>query len=205
MRGIGRVSAFVIVGLLVINVIVGSLQAMIPQRAGRGEAFKAEPLRSSSLDGSWTVFDASRALSASVKFFGNRIFLDVEVRRLVHTKKEVRLELVVTPRTVEGYVPLHMDRLAVDGGKTAIVTSDGAWFHIRDARGVGLLQAIEMLRSSPVYAIGAPRRVELIFPVPVPSVSRAILLVRWAPGKSATYAESWRTDRSVEVDLVASH
>lgn len=203
MQRIGRLSAFVIAGLFLANVVLGRVQAVIPQRGGRGNAVRVEPQRSLSPLGSERMLDASRALSGSVRFFGNRIFLDVEVQQFVQTRKEVRLALVVTPRTVEGYVPLQMDRLAVDAGETAIVTSDGAWLHVKDVHGIGLFQASEMLRSSPIYVIGVPRRVELIFPVPAPSLTKAILVVRWAPGRTTLYPESWRTGRSVDINLAA--
>ncbi len=201
MQTIGRVSAFAIVGLFVMNVVLGLVQAVFPHPAGRGEVLRAVSLGGARPMGRGTVIDTGQALSTGVKFFADRLLIDVEVKRLVRTRKEVRLELVVTPRAVEGYATLHMDRLAVDAAKTAIVTPDGTWLQVRDAHGIGLLYANEVLRGSPVYAIGAPRRAELLFPAPLSSVSRVTLLVRWAPGRAAMYADSWRADRIVEVDL----
>lgn len=202
LQTMARVSAFLIVGLVVVNVVLGVVQALMPHRAGQGEA------RVAVLSGSPTpgrsIIDIGQALSAPVKSFADRMLLEVEVTRLIRTRKDVRLDLVVTPRAVDGYTPLSMDRLAVDATKTAIVTPDGAWLYVRDAHGVGLLAANELLRRSPVYVIGAPRQVELIFPPLSSPVSRAVLLVRWAPGRLGLYADGWRTDRIVEVDLPPS-
>ena len=148
-----------------------------------------------------TVLDLGSALTTPVRFFASGILLEVQATQIVRTGKEVRLDLVVTPRPVEGYVVLRMDRLAVDATKTAIVTGEGAWLHVRAVHGVGLLSASEVLRRSPTYVIGVPRQVALVFPALPPSVGRATLLVRWAPGRSAMYADGWRTDRIVVVDL----
>src|SRR5256712_9619949 len=202
MQTMARVSAFLIVGLVVMNVVLGVVQRLMPHRAGQGEAQVAV------LSGSPTlgrgVIDIGQALSTPVKSFADRILLEVEVTRVARTRKDVRLDLVVTPRAVDGYTPLFMDRLAVDATKTAIVTADGTWLSVRDAHGVGLLAANELLRRSPVYVIGAPRQVGLIFPPLSSPVSRVVLLVPWAPGRAALDADGWRTDRIVEVDLPPS-
>lgn len=201
---IGRASALAIVGLFVLNVVLGLVQAMMPHASGRGETLRAGTVGSSSPMGGGAVIDLGQALSTEVKFFSDRILLDVEVKQLIRARKEVRLEVVVTPRPVEGYAALRMDRLAVDAAKTAIVTPDGTWLQVRDAHGIGLLYANEVRRGSPVYAIGVPRRADLLFPAPVSSAGRVMLLVRWAPGRTGTYADNWRSDRIVEVDLPLS-
>ncbi len=198
---IARVSAFAIGALLLINVALGFVQAVIPHRARQVETLGAGLPRSPNSVSGGTVVDLGQALTTQVKFFGSGILLDVEAQQFARTRKGVRLELIVIPRPVEGFVALRMDRLAVDLTKTAIVTADGAWLHVRAVHGVGLISAGETLRSSPIYAIGAPRQVGLVFPAPPPSVRRVVLLVRWAPGKSAIYADGWRTDRIVETDL----
>jgi len=146
------------------------------------------------------VTDLGEALTADVQFFANRVVIDVEAKSVLLTQKDLRFDLIVTPRMVEGSAILLMDRLAVDGAKTAIITEDGSWFHVRAVHGVGLIFDSEVRRSSPVYAIGVARQVELVFPAP-PSSKHVTLLVRWAPGKSTGYAQGWRVDRIVEVYL----
>lgn len=198
---IARVSALAIVVLFLVNVALSFVQAVIPPWVRQGEPRGAEQPRSPTALLGGTIVDLGQALTTQVRFFGNGILLEVQTVQFARTKKEVRLDLVVTPRPVEGYPVLRMNQLAVDAGKTAIVTGEGAWFHVRAVQGVGLLSASETLRSSPIYVTGVPRQVELVFPALSPSVGRVMLLVRWAPGRSAMYAEGWRTDRVVEVNL----
>jgi hypothetical protein len=201
MQTIARVSALAIVALFLINVALGFVQAVIPHQVRQDGTRSAELLRSPNSVLSGAMQDLGQALTAQVRFFGNGILLDVQSMQFARTRKEVRLDLIVTPRPVEGYVVLRMDRLAVDAAKTALVTAEGTWLHVRTVHGVGLLSASETLRSSPIYAIGVPRQVELVFPALSPSVGLATLLVRWAPGRSAMYADGWRTDRIVEVRI----
>ncbi len=199
MAVLARVSAFAIVGLFFLNVALGIIEGVVTHRVHQGEA-RGVGLPRSSGRGSGTVADLGEALTADVRFFANRVALDVEAKRVVRTQKELRFDLIVTPRAVEGSFILPMDRLAVDGTKTAIITEDGSWLHVKAVRGVGLTFDSEVRRNSPVYAIGAPRQVELVFPAPSSS-RRATLLVRWAPGKSTLYAQAWRVDRIVEIYL----
>ncbi len=199
MAVLARVSAFAIVGLFLLNVALGVIEGVVTHRVHQGEARGAGLSRSSgSRPG--TVADLGEALTADVRFFANRVVIDVEAKRVLRTQTDLRFDLLVTPRMVEGFAILPMDRLAVDGTKTAIVTEDGSWLHVRAVHGVGLIFDSEVRRGSPVYAIGVARQVELVFPAPSSS-RRATLLVRWAPGKSTLYAHGWRTDRIVDVTL----
>lgn len=199
MAVLARVSAFAIVGLFLLNVAMGVIEGVVRYSVHRGEA-QGVGLSQSLGRGSGTVADIGEALTADVRFFGNRVAIDVEAKRILRTHDDLRLDLLVTPRAVEGNFILPMDRLAVDGTKTAIVTEDGSWLHVKAVRGVGLIFGSEVRRSSPVFAIGAPRQVELVFPAPSTS-RRARILVRWAPGRSTVYAQGWRVDRIAEVYL----
>ena len=200
MQILARVSALAIVGLFLLNVVMGVLQGFVTHRSYQGEVHGAGLARSARR-GSGAVADLGEALTADVRFFANRVVIDVEVKRVLRTQKDLRFDLIVTPRPVEGSVILPMDRLAVDGTKTAIVTEDGSWLHVRAVYGVGLIFDSEVQRNSPAYAIGVARQVELVFPAPSSS-NHATLLVRWAPGKSTLYAHGWRTDRYVDVNLL---
>lgn len=199
MQILGRVSAFAIIGLFLLNLALGVIEGVVRHRSRQGEVHGAGLTRSARR-GPGTVADLGEALSADVRFFANRVVIDVEARRVLRTQKDIRFDLIVTPRRVEGYPILLMDRLAVDGTKTAIVTEDGSWLHVKAVHGVGLIFDSEVRRSSPAYAIGVARQVELVFPAPSSS-ERVTLLVRWAPGNSTVYAQGWRTDRIVEVEL----
>lgn len=199
MQILGRVSAFAIIGLFLLNLALGVIEGVVRHRSPQGEVHGAGLTRSARR-GPGTVADLGEALSADVRFFANRVVIDVEARRVLRTQKDIRFDLIVTPRRVEGYPILLMDRLAVDGTKTAIVTEDGSWLHVKAVHGVGLILDSEVRRSSPAYAIGVARQVELVFPAPSSS-ERVTLLVRWAPGNSTVYAQGWRTDRIVEVEL----
>jgi len=195
------VSAFAIVGLFLLNVALGVIEGVFTHRSQQGEVHGAGLARSARR-GSGAVADLGQALTADVQFFANRVVIDVETKSVVRTRKDLRFDLIVTPRMVEGSAILPMDRLAVDGTKTAIVTEDGSWLHVKAVHGVGLIFDNEVRRSSPPYAIGVPRRIELVFPAPSSS-THATLLVRWAPGKSTVYPQGWRVDRIVEVYLPA--
>src|SRR5574337_150869 len=199
MQILARVSAFAIVGLFLLNVVLGIIEGLVTHRVHQGGAQDAGLSRSSGR-GSGTVADIGEALTADVQFFANRVVIDVEAKRVLRTQKDLRFDLLVTPRAVEGSVILPVDRLAVDGTKTAIVTEDGSWLHVKAVHGVGLVFDSVVHRSSPAYAIGVARQVELVFPAPSSS-KHVTLLVRWAPGKSPVYAQGWRVDRIVEVDL----
>ncbi len=199
MQILARVSVFAIVGLFLLNVALGVIEGVVTHRVRQGDAQGAGLSRSPG-KGSRTVADLGEALTADVRFFANRVLIDVEAKRVLRTQKDLRLDLLVTPRAIDGFAILPMDRLAVDGTKTAIVTEDGSWLYVKAVHGVGLLLDSEVRRSSPVYAIGAARQVELVFPAPSSS-KHATLLVRWAPGKSTVYAQGWRVDKSVEVYL----
>ena len=199
MQILARVSALAIVGLFLVNVALGVIKGVVTHRSCQGEVHGAGLARSAGR-GSSAVADLGGALTADVQFFANRVVIDVEAKRVVRTQKDLRFDLIVTPRTVEGSAILPMDRLAVDGTKTAIVTEDGSWLHVKAAHGVGLIFDSEARRSSPAYAIGVARQVELVFPAPSSS-EHVTLLVRWAPGKSTVYAQGWRTDRIAEVKL----
>jgi hypothetical protein len=196
---LARLSAFAIVGLFLLNVAIGVIEGVVTHRVHRDEA-QGAGLRRSLGQGSGSVADIGEALTADVRFFGNRVAIDVEAKKILRTQKELWIDLIVTPRAVEGTFILPMDRLAVDGTKTAIVTEDGSWLHVKAVQGVGLIYENEVRRSSPVFAIGAARRVELVFPAPSSS-RRATLLVRWAPGRSTLYAQGWRVDRIADVYL----
>jgi len=199
MQILARVSAFAIVGLFLLNVALGVIEGVVTHRVHQGEAQGAGLSRSPGR-GPHMVADLGEALTADVRFFANRVLIDVEARTVLRTQKDLRFDLLVTPRAVDGSVILPMDRLAVDRTKTAIVTEDGYWLHVKAVHGVGLILDSEVRSSSPVYAIGAARQIELVFPAPSSS-RRATLLVRWAPGKSTVYPQSWRVDRIVEVFL----
>ncbi len=199
MEILARASAFAIIGLFLLNVALGVIEGVVPHRSRQGEIHGAGLARSARR-GSGAVADLGEALSADVQFFANRVVIDVEAKRVRRTQKDLRFDLIVTPRMVEGSAILPMDRLAVDGAKTAIVTEDGSWLHVKAVHGVGLIFDSEARRSSPAYAIGAARQVELVFPAPLSS-QHVTLLVRWAPGKATLYAQGWRIDRIVEVEL----
>lgn len=199
MQILSRVSAFAIIGLFLLNVALGVIEGVVMHRSHQGEVHGAGLARSTRR-GSGAVADLGEALTADVQFFANRVVIDVEAKSVLRTQKDLRFYLIVTPRMVEGSAILLMDRLAVDGTKTAIVTEDGSWLHVRAVHGVGLIFDNEVRRSSPAYAIGVARQVDLVFPAP-PSSKHVTLLVRWAPGKSTGYAQGWRMDRIVEVYL----
>jgi hypothetical protein len=200
MHTLARVSAFAIIGLFLLNVALGIIEGVVSHRVIEGEALGTGASRSSGRGSRLVEVDIGEALTADVRFFGDRVLIDVESTRVLRTQKELRFGLLVTPRAVEGSAILPMDRLAVDGTKTAIVTEDGSWFHVKAVHGVGLIIDGGIRRSSPVYAIGVARQVELVFPAPSLS-RRATLLVRWAPGRSTVYAQNWRVDRVVQVNL----
>lgn len=201
MNILARASALAIIGLFLLNVVLGVIEGVIPHHSRRDEVHGAGLTRAARRR-SGAVADLGESLTADVQFFANRVVIDVEAKSVIRTQQDLRLDLIVTPRMVEGSAILPMDRLAVDGTKTAIVTEDGSWLHVRTVHGVGLIFDNEVRRSSPPYAIGVPRRIELVFPAPSSS-THPTLLVRWAPGKSSVYPQGWRVDRIVEVYLPA--
>lgn len=197
---LGRVSALAIIGLFLINVVLGLIAGGMSHHNSTGDVRAGEIFRPPASRSRSVNTDIGSALSADVQFFADRVLIDVEGKSISLSPKGLRFDFLITPRPVEGAATLHMDRLAVDGAGTALVTEDGSWFLLKDTLGIGWIRDGAIWRSSPVFVIGVPRRVTLVFHTPL-LPGRGTLLVRWAPGRSAGYAQAWRVNRITEVNL----
>src|SRR5574337_1070799 len=87
MQILARVSAFAIVGLFLLNVVLGIIEGLVTHRVHQGGAQDAGLSRSSGR-GSGTVADIGEALTADVQFFANRVMIDVEAKRGLQLRQE---------------------------------------------------------------------------------------------------------------------
>jgi hypothetical protein len=115
-------------------------------------------------------------------------FLTVSNFKVARHGGEVIVEMVLQLDPYEGR-SVWTWRIGVDARATALVTDDGVWHLVRGVDGISLVRDGVTLVRGPLYPVGTPRKVRLVFPAP--DVREVLLHVGWVVQEDASFP-GWR-------------
>jgi hypothetical protein len=124
-------------------------------------------------------------------------FLSVSNFRAVRRGGEVIVEMTLQLDAYEGQ-SVWVWRVGVDARQTALVTDDGTWHLVRKVDGVSLVRDGVAVTRGPLYPLGTPRRVRVVFGDP--GVQEVLLHVGWVVQENPDY-EGWRAPVAQKVRL----
>jgi hypothetical protein len=121
---------------------------------------------------------------------GRAAILEVADPHVRRTATATTIAMRVTPREAGRDVVWW----SIDTDNTFLVTPDGTWLALRDARGVGLIRGWEgMVRAAPRSMTDMPMAITLIFPAVPAATTEADILLNWR----CVSAIGWECDRGV--------
>jgi hypothetical protein len=126
-------------------------------------------------------------------------FLSVSNFRAVRRGGEVIVEMTLQLDPYEGR-SVWTWRIGVDARATALVTDDGVWHLVRGVDGISLVRDGVTLVRGPLYPLGTPRKVRLVFPDPGAHTTEVLLHVGWVVQEDPSFP-GWRDPVQQKVRL----